>query len=77
MGEHPKDNASVCGERVFVWRVQQLCKPLQMGCGHRRKVMLLHSKAVTQPPPVLMWNAAWGQRSRNLPELAPQQKRNA
>lgn len=39
--------------------------------------MLLHSNAVTQPPPVLMWNAARGQRSLNLPELAPEQTRNA
>lgn len=62
---------------MFVWRVQQLYKPLQLGCGHRRGVMLLHSNAVRQPPPILMWNAARGQRSLNLPELAPEQTRNA
>lgn len=74
MEEHPKDYASVCGDRVPVWRKQQLCKPLQMGCGHRRGVMLLHSNAVTQPPPIPMRNAARGQRSPNLPELAPEKK---
>lgn len=31
MGEHPKDYASVCGGRVFVWREQQLCKPYTWG----------------------------------------------
>lgn len=39
--------------------------------------MLLYSNAVMQPPPILMWNAACGQRSLYLPELAPEQTRNA